>query len=134
MGNGLFTAGPFQPMQIIIEYTGETVTQKENEDHLQTKYGGLKNSYIMLEHGLIVQGTDRGLARSINYSYEPNYAMEKRLVHSQPRNALLAAEGGIMVGDELTFDGNFTIIIQICLCEAENCRGSLGKPPKERER
>ena len=52
--------------------------------------------------------------------------------------ALFAGDGGIMTGDELTYDYNFDPFsqknVQVCRCGAKNCRGVLGPKAKEEKK
>ena len=61
--------------------------------------------------------------------------MIKWTVAGKPRMALFAGDGGIMTGEELTYDYNFSPYsiknVQECRCGAASCRGVLGPKPKE---
>ncbi|KAI4165153.1 MAG: hypothetical protein LQ342_001021 [Letrouitia transgressa] len=61
--------------------------------------------------------------------------MQKWTVAGKPRMALFAGENGIMTGEELTYDYNFSPYsvknVQECRCGALSCRGVLGPKPKE---
>ncbi|KAL9608695.1 MAG: hypothetical protein Q9167_006497 [Letrouitia subvulpina] len=100
-GHGVRSNRTFDPHQIIVEYTGEIITQDECDNRMETRY---KDS-------------------------------EKWTVAGKPRMALFAGENGIMTGEELTYDYNFSPYsvknVQECRCGAPSCRGVLGPKPKE---
>ena len=67
--------------------------------------------YLMTFHqGMIIDATRGSIARFVNHSCEPNCRMVKWTVEGEPRMALFAGEGGIMTGDELTYDYNFEYV------------------------
>ncbi|TGZ77997.1 hypothetical protein EX30DRAFT_351354 [Ascodesmis nigricans] len=122
-GLGLRAMRSFEPKQIIVEYTGEIITQEESEHRLNKVYVDKKN--------MILDATRGSVARFVNHSCEPNCRMEKWLVQGVPRMALFAGDKGIEAGDELTYDYNFNwfkgVTQQSCKCGSEKCRGTLGK-------
>lgn len=131
-GYGLKALRSFEPRQIIVEYTGEIITQEESERRLVEVYKDRKNYYLMLfDQNMILDATRGSIARFINHSCQPNCRMEKWLVDGKPRMALFAGEDGVEAGDELTYDYNFTwykgVDQQSCKCGADVCRGTLGK-------
>ena len=153
-GHGLRSNRTFEPNQIIIEYTGEIITQDECDDRMRKRYknaevyprlshlslsGNTDNSqcyYLMdFDQQMILDATRGSIARFINHSCEPNCKMIKWTVSGKPRMALFAGDKGIMTGDELTYDYNFdpysTKNVQECRCRAPSCRGVLGPKPKE---
>ncbi|RPA94355.1 hypothetical protein L873DRAFT_1846676 [Choiromyces venosus 120613-1] len=131
-GHGLRATRSFMPNQIIVEYTGEIITQEESERRMVEVYKDNKNYYLMLFHqNMILDATRGSVARFVNHSCDPNCRMEKWLVEGRPRMALFAGDDGIEAGEELTYDYNFNwftgVSQQICHCGADNCRGALGK-------
>lgn len=84
---------------------------------------------------MILDATRGSIARFINHSCEPNCRMIKWTVAGKPRMALFAGDGGIMTGEELTYDYNFNPYsvknVQECRCSTPSCRGFLGPKPKE---
>lgn len=61
-----------------------------------------------LRNNLIIDATCRGsIARFVNHSCEPNCSMVEWNVAGKPRMALCAGDGGIMTGEELSFNYNF---------------------------
>lgn len=87
------------------------------------------------DQSMILDATRGSIARFINHSCEPNCKMQKWTVAGKPRMALFAGENGIMTGEELTYDYNFSPYsaknVQECRCGALSCRGVLGPKPKE---
>ncbi|KAF8244652.1 hypothetical protein K440DRAFT_609087 [Wilcoxina mikolae CBS 423.85] len=143
-GYGLRATRSFEPGQIIVEYTGEIITQEESERRLEEVYKDNTNYYLMLfDQNMILDATRGSVARFVNHSCEPNCTMEKWVVEGRPRMALFAGDTGIEAGDELTYDYNFTWFKGVtqtkCKCGSEKCRGVLGKrsdrkgttPPKK---
>lgn len=149
-GYGVRSNRCFEPNQIIMEYTGEIITQAECETRMTEKYkdnevshGVSRSSYfsgadkyfkcyylMAFDQNMIIDATTGSIARFVNHSCAPNCRMEKWIVHGQPRMALFAGEKPIMTGDELTYDYNFDPFsaknVQKCLCGSDNCRGVLG--------
>lgn len=131
-GHGLRATRSFAARQIVVEYTGEIITQEESERRMIEDYKDNNNYYLMLFHqNMILDATRGSVARFVNHSCNPNCRMEKWLVDGKPRMALFAGDYGIEAGDELTYDYNFNwftgVSQQACHCGAENCRGALGK-------
>ena len=130
-GYGVRSNRTFEPNQIIVEYTGEIITQAEGEKRMRTIYKNNDVSvffkgpmipdmpsntppnhqcyYLMnFDQNMIIDATRRGtIARLVNHSCEPNCRMEKWTVAGKPRMALFAGSRGIMTGEELSYDYNF---------------------------
>ncbi|KIX07259.1 uncharacterized protein Z518_01912 [Rhinocladiella mackenziei CBS 650.93] len=135
-GYGVRSNRSFEPNQIIVEYTGEIITQEECERRMKTMYKNNECYYLMLfDQNMIIDATRGSIARFVNHSCDPNCRMEKWTVNDKPRMALFAGDRGIMTGEELTYDYNFDPYsqknVQECRCGAEKCRGILGPRPKE---
>ncbi|OJD28584.1 hypothetical protein ACJ73_00025 [Blastomyces percursus] len=135
-GYGVRSNRTFAPNQIIVEYTGEIVTQEECERRMRTVYKNNECYYLMyFDQNMIIDATRGSIARFVNHSCEPNCKMEKWTVAGKPRMALFAGENGIMTGEELTYDYNFDPYsqknVQECRCGAPTCRGVLGPKPKD---
>ncbi|EAS35087.3 histone-lysine N-methyltransferase [Coccidioides immitis RS] len=135
-GYGVRSNRSFDPNQIIVEYTGEILTQEECERRMRTVYKKNECYYLMyFDQNMVIDATRGSIARFINHSCEPNCRMEKWTVAGKPRMALFAGEDGIMTGEELTYDYNFDPYsqknVQECRCGAPTCRGVLGPRPKE---
>ncbi|CAP60810.1 uncharacterized protein PODANS_1_20820 [Podospora anserina S mat+] len=135
-GYGVRSTRCFEPNQIIMEYTGEIITEEECERRMNEKYKDNECYYLMsFDQNMIIDATTGSMARFVNHSCSPNCRMIKWIVSGQPRMALFAGDKPIMTGDELTYDYNFDPFsaknVQKCLCGSANCRGVLGPKPKE---
>lgn len=135
-GNGVRSNRCFAPNQIIVEYTGEILTQEECENRMHTRYKDNECYYLMaFDQNMIIDATRGSIARFVNHSCAPNCRMEKWTVAGKPRMALFAGENGIVTGEELTYDYNFDPYsqknVQECRCGAKNCRGYLGPRSKD---
>lgn len=149
-GHGVRSNRCFEPNQIIMEYTGEIITEAECERRMNEKYKDNEVRYglrffeqdvkltshfqcyylMAFDQNMIIDATTGSIARFVNHSCNPNCRMEKWIVHGQPRMALFAGDKPVMTGEELTYDYNFDPFsaknVQKCLCGSENCRGILG--------
>ncbi|GFF95160.1 histone-lysine N-methyltransferase ash1 [Aspergillus udagawae] len=137
-GYGVRSNRTFEPNQIIVEYTGEIITQAECEKRMRTIYKNNECYYLMyFDQNMIIDATRGSIARFVNHSCEPNCRMEKWTVAGKPRMALFAGDHGIMTGEELSYDYNFDPYsqknVQQCRCGASNCRGILGPRPREKD-
>ncbi|KAK3996310.1 putative histone-lysine N-methyltransferase [Cladorrhinum sp. PSN332] len=135
-GYGVRSNRPFAPNQIIMEYTGEIITEEECERRMNEEYKNNECYYLMsFDQNMIIDATTGSIARFVNHSCSPNCRMIKWIVAGQPRMALFAGDRPIMTGEELTYDYNFDPFsnknVQKCLCGSPNCRGVLGPKPKE---
>ncbi|KAL2866043.1 putative histone-lysine N-methyltransferase (Ash1) [Aspergillus lucknowensis] len=137
-GYGVRSNRTFEPNQIIVEYTGEIITQAECEKRMRTIYKKNECYYLMyFDQNMIIDATRGSIARFVNHACEPNCRMEKWTVAGKPRMALFAGDRGIMTGEELSYDYNFDPYsqknVQECRCGSEKCRGILGPRPREKE-
>ncbi|KAJ8128242.1 hypothetical protein O1611_g5394 [Lasiodiplodia mahajangana] len=135
-GYGIRANRCFEANQIIMEYTGEIITEEECDRRMNEKYKDNQCYYLMsFDQNMIIDATTGSIARFVNHSCQPNCRMVKWIVSGQPRMALFAGDRDIMTGEELTYDYNFDPFsaknVQKCLCGAPNCRGVLGPKPKE---
>ncbi|KAI8951556.1 hypothetical protein F4801DRAFT_544324 [Xylaria longipes] len=135
-GYGIRANRCFQANQIIMEYTGEIITEEECDRRMNEKYKDNQCYYLMsFDQNMIIDATTGSIARFVNHSCQPNCRMVKWIVSGQPRMALFAGDQDIMTGEELTYDYNFDPFsaknVQKCLCGSPNCRGVLGPKPKE---
>ncbi|KAJ5116422.1 hypothetical protein N7456_000770 [Penicillium angulare] len=137
-GYGVRSNRSFEPNQIIVEYTGEIITQFECERRMRSVYKNNECYYLMyFDQNMIIDATRGSIARFVNHSCQPNCRMEKWTVAGKPRMALFAGDRGVMTGEELSYDYNFDPYsnknVQECRCGAANCRGILGPRPKDRD-
>ncbi|KAJ5520542.1 hypothetical protein N7463_000995 [Penicillium fimorum] len=137
-GYGVRSNRSFEPNQIIVEYTGEILTQLECEKRMRTVYKNNDCYYLMyFDQNMIIDATRGSIARFVNHACEPNCRMEKWTVAGKPRMALFAGDRGVSTGEELSYDYNFDPYsnknVQQCRCGSENCRGFLGPRLKEKQ-
>ncbi|KAJ5766495.1 uncharacterized protein N7511_004111 [Penicillium nucicola] len=137
-GYGVRSNRSFDPNQIIVEYTGEILTQSECEKRMRTVYKNNDCYYLMyFDQNMIIDATRGSIARFVNHACEPNCRMEKWTVAGKPRMALFAGDRGISTGEELSYDYNFDPYsnknVQQCRCGSENCRGFLGPRLKDKQ-
>ncbi|WPH01634.1 Hypothetical protein R9X50_00448400 [Acrodontium crateriforme] len=130
-GFGVRACRAFAPGEIIMEYTGEVISEAECQRRMRELYQNKQCYYLMeLERGLIIDGTRGSMARFINHSCEPNCDVRMVKVNDVPRMGVFAGESGIVTGQELSYDynfDNFGSTHQICYCGAPSCRGFLSK-------
>ncbi|KAK1055447.1 hypothetical protein LTR74_015677 [Friedmanniomyces endolithicus] len=130
-GFGVRSCRTWAPGQIIMEYTGEIISEGECQRRIREDYKDKQCYYLMeLERGLIIDGTKGSMARFINHSCEPNCEVRMVKVNGTPRMGVFAGEGGVATGQELTYDYNFDNFgekQQMCYCGAPTCRGHLSK-------
>ncbi|KGO71267.1 Uncharacterized protein PITC_063480 [Penicillium italicum] len=137
-GYGVRSNRSFEPNQIIVEYTGEILTQLECEKRMRTVYKNNECYYLMyFDQNMIIDATRGSIARFVNHACEPNCRMEKWTVAGKPRMALFAGDRGVSTGEELSYDYNFDPYsnknVQQCRCGSANCRGFLGPRLKEKQ-
>lgn len=135
-GYGVRSNRCFDPHQIIVEYTGEIITEDECDRRMNEDYKDNECYYLMsFDQNMIIDATKGSIARFVNHSCKPNCRMVKWIVGGKPRMALFAGDDPIMTGDELTYDYNFDPFsaknVQECRCGSDNCRGVLGPRPKD---
>ncbi|ESZ89524.1 hypothetical protein SBOR_10091 [Sclerotinia borealis F-4128] len=137
-GYGVRSNRCFNPNQIIVEYTGEIITEDECDRRMNEDYKDNECYYLMsFDQNMIIDATRGSIARFVNHSCRPNCRMVKWIVEGKPRMALFAGDNPITTGDELTYDYNFDPFsaknVQSCRCGSDNCRGVLGPRPKDQK-
>ncbi|TVY62754.1 Histone-lysine N-methyltransferase ash1 [Lachnellula suecica] len=135
-GFGVRSNRCFEANQIIVEYTGEIITEDECDRRMNEVYKDNECYYLMsFDQNMILDGTVGSIARFVNHACKPNCRMVKWLVNGKPRMALFAGDNPVMTGEELTYDYNFDPFsaknVQECRCGSSNCRGVLGPKPKD---
>jgi len=115
-GLGLFANKHFTKGELVIEYTGETVTDAEAQ-----RRGG---KYLFeLNDNFTIDGTGRdNIARYINHSCKPN--CEPQLNDEETR-VFIYAKRKIAPEEELTYNYGkdyFTRVIKPLGCRCEKCR------------
>lgn len=131
-GFGVRACRTFSPGEIIMEYTGEIITEEETERRMIEEYSKSDNYYLMqFDRGLVIDGTKGSMGRFVNHSCAPNCEVRMmRGADNKPHMGIFAGEEGVMAGEELTYDYNFDNFgssKQKCHCGAASCRGFLSK-------
>jgi histone-lysine N-methyltransferase ASH1L len=131
-GFGVRACRTFSPGEIIMEYTGEIITEYESERRMVEEYSKSANYYLMqFDRGLVIDGQRGSMGRFVNHSCAPN--CEVRMMKGADGHAhmgIFAGDLGVMTGEELTYDYNFDNFgssQQKCHCGAPSCRGFLSK-------
>lgn len=131
-GFGVRACRTFAPGEIIMEYTGEIITEYESERRMIEEYSKSNNYYLMqFDKGLVIDGTKGSMGRFVNHSCAPN--CEVRMMRGADDKAhmgIFAGDEGVMTGEELTYDYNFDNFgssKQQCHCGSATCRGFLSK-------
>lgn len=131
-GYGVRACRTFAPGEIIMEYTGDIITEYESERRMVEQYSNSKNYYLMqFDMGLVIDGTKGSMGRFVNHSCAP--ICEVRMMKGaddKPHMGIFAGEEGVMTGEELTYDYNFDNFgssRQQCHCGTPACRGFLSK-------
>ena len=114
-GLGLFAAQPFTKGDLVIEYTGETISADE-----ANRRGG---RYLFeLNDNWTIDGKDRAnVARYINHSCQPNCYPE---LSEDETRVYIFAKRKINPGEELTYNYGkdyFTRVINPAGCRCEKC-------------
>lgn len=114
-GLGLFAAKTYTKGDLIIEYTGETITDEE-----ANKRGG--KYLFQLNKKFTIDGKGReNISRYINHSCRPNAYPE---LNENETKVHIYAKKRIAPGDEITYHYGkdyFTRIIQPLGCRCEKC-------------
>ncbi len=114
-GLGLFAVEPIKKGQLIIEYTGERITNEEAD-----RRGG-KYLFIVTDE-LVIDGKDRAnTARYINHACKPNAEAE----HDEDEDRIyIRAKKNITPGEEITYHYGkdyFDLMIKPYGCRCETC-------------
>lgn len=131
-GWGLRLLEPVKAGQLVIEYVGEVINEKEKERRLQDHAKNTpkdKNMYVMeLSHGVYIDARFKGsVSRYINHSCDPNCHLLKWRVKGVNRIAITALKD-IQAGEELSYDYQFHTKQAMewkCHCKSKNCRGTM---------
>ncbi|MFN3875795.1 MAG: SET domain-containing protein, partial [Flavobacteriales bacterium] len=109
-GSGVFAIAPIRKGERIIEYTGPLITHQEADERY---YGDIDTGHTFLftlnKHWVIDANKDRGIAKWINTSCEPNavaYVHSERKKRPDPKKdrVIIEALRAIKPGEEITYD------------------------------
>lgn len=114
-GLGLFATAPYKKGELVIEYTGEVITDEEAQ-----RRGG---KYLFeLNDNWTIDGKGReNIARYLNHSCKPN--CEAELTENE-KQVFIHAKRNIKLGEELTYHYGkdyFKQIIRPMGCRCEKC-------------
>ncbi|KAI8979949.1 hypothetical protein BDB01DRAFT_725495 [Pilobolus umbonatus] len=133
-GWGLLTLENIKQGELIIEYRGEIISHALCKERMKTIYSNQKNFYF-LDYcpGEVIDAGRKGSdARFINHSCSPNCHIEKWSLRNESHLGVFASQD-IEANSELFYDYNFSNFggnvesEQICHCQSEACRGTIGK-------
>ncbi|KAF2859717.1 SET domain-containing protein, partial [Piedraia hortae CBS 480.64] len=130
-GYGVRACRSFAAGEIVMEYTGEIITEYECQRRIREDYSYAECFYIMgLAHGLLIDGMKGNVGRFINHSCQPNCEVRMLTVDGKLRLGVFAGEDGVPAGTELTYDYNYETCAGPplkCHCGTPSCRGFLTK-------
>ena len=138
-GRGVFATRRIREDDVVVEYKGEIISEKEIERRYPEDLQGLNHTFVFgVEHDYNIDGGASGnSARWINHSCDPNCD-----TFEKDRRIFIRAIRDIAAGEELTYDyaieagEPLTRAVKArwpCWCGAENCRGTVLVPsPRKR--
>ena len=139
-GRGVFARRRMREDEIVVEYQGEIVSEREAERRYPEDMNGINHTFIFgVEHDYNIDGGAKGnSARWINHSCQPNcdtFENNKRI--------FIRAIRAIRPGEELTYDYAIEAGEKItrsvrarwpCWCGSKRCRGTVLLPTPARRR
>jgi SET domain-containing protein len=140
-GRGVFATRPIAEGERIVEYTGVLISHEEADALCDDESMRRHHTFLFaVDDRWVIDGARGGNeSRYINHSCDPN--CESVIVG---RRVYIHALRDIENGEELLYDywyvtdENYSIEdlrrIYPCRCRAENCRGTLARPPRKRKR
>lgn len=139
-GRGVFARRLIREDDVVVEYKGEIISEKEIERRYPEDLNGLNHTFVFgVEHDYNIDGGAKGnSARWINHSCDPNCD-----TFEEGRRIYVRAIRDIHAGEELTYDyaieagEPLTKAVKArwpCWCGAKKCRGTVLVPsPKKRK-
>jgi uncharacterized protein len=128
---GVFAAETIPARRLVIEYTGERISQRETVRRyrvmLRRKFGG-RSYFFELNRRWVIDGAVGGCgAELINHSCDPN--LRQRIVRG---HILLYSGRQIKRGEELAYDYKFDAEARTipCSCGSPKCRGTINMGKK----
>lgn len=124
-GFGIYAKEDIPERKLVIEYTGEKITEKEADRRYaeQVHSKASRHVYFFWLGRAIIDGSAGGSgAEYINHSCEPNL-----ITWETPRRILLISRRAIRAGEELTYDYRFGADQDQyeCHCGSRRCRGTI---------
>jgi hypothetical protein len=131
-GWGLITLAPLKKGDLVQEYVGEVIDEKEKEARLTTwskDHPNDPNFYVMqLDTGWYIDArVEANLSRFINHSCDPNCVLRPMNVSGYNRIGIFTTEE-VSPGDFLSYDYQFDTKHGdkfVCRCGAKKCRGTM---------
>ena len=126
---GLFADQNINENSIIIEYTGEKITNEEAEKReVVNDLTGSTYIFVYEDNTFCLDGAVGGNnSRFANHSCDPNMHLDFIDGH-----IYFVANRNIIKGEELTYDYAFDydpLCLVKCSCNSKNCRGTINEHP-----
>jgi SET domain-containing protein len=130
-GRGVFAKRVIKKGELIGEYTGERITEKESDRRYPFDDDERHHTFLFqLDNGLIIDAMHGGSAvRFINHSCDPNCE-----ANEEDSRMYISAIKDIPKGQELAYDYNFILEERHtpkakaqypCYCGSKKCRGTI---------
>lgn len=131
-GWGLLSKNALHKGDLILEYIGDVIDEKEKENRLlewERDHPNDPNFYIMSlrDQWYVDARVNANLSRFINHSCDPNCMLTQIVVNGYVRNGIFAKKD-IAAGEILSYDYQFDTKQGdrfVCRCGATNCRGTM---------
>ena len=138
-GRGVFATRRIRKGTRIAEYTGERITNREADRRYDDTRMGRHHTFLFtLDKRTVVDGAiaaGGGDASFINHSCDPNC---EAIIRN--KRIYIHAKRDIYPGTELAYDYQYERTgekddekFYFCRCGAENCRGTMMKPPPRKK-
>lgn len=141
-GRGVFAARYIRKGTRIVEYTGERISNREADRRYDDSRMKRHHTFLFtLDKKTVVDGAiakGGGDASFINHSCDPNCEAIIR-----GKRIFIYAKRSIYPGAELAYDYQYERTgendeelekFYVCRCGADNCRGTIMKPPTKRKK
>jgi SET domain-containing protein len=139
-GRGVFATQPIKKGTRIIEYTGERISNREADRRYDDSRMKKHHTFLFtLDKKTVVDGAiaaGGSVASFINHSCDPNCEAIIR-----GKRIFIHAKENIYPGTELVYDYQYERTgeddeelekFYVCRCGADNCRGTIMKPPPKK--
>src|SRR5438477_6410643 len=141
-GRGVFATRYIRKGTQILEYEGERISNREADRRYDDSRMKSHHTFLFtLDKNTVIDGAisaGGGDASYINHSCDPNC---EAIITG--RKIFIHARRDIRAGEELAYDYQYERTgenddelekFYFCRCGAENCRGTIMKPPRKRRR
>ncbi|KAF0699139.1 Aste57867_10295 [Aphanomyces stellatus] len=136
-GFGLVADEPIDVGGFVVEYLGEVIDDTMAAERRAVDIAtGQSHTYMLeIEKDLLIDAQYKGnVSRFINHSCAPNCSAQKWTCEGGVMRIGIVALQPIAVGDEITFDYQFTHVgahSVLCQCGAATCKGKMGFKDKK---